>query len=486
MNPPALALRQLRLLRGWTRAELAAAAGLGEEVVRQTEEQAGHRVPAEVVGALLRAFGVDEDEFLGERVITQAEDGPAVFLFSGAHEDFDLDDLAPLVAALTEGREHVGSGYGRTGMATRLDFVPATPDRGERHAPARHGYRLAQHFRDRLGLGNSPAPDLCELVETRLGVVVRVNELQSPRVAACAVLDKDRAGAAIVLDDSDAPREGNPVLARVYLAHEICHLLFDPTSAGQIRVSLDDSAIRGHGDLFEKRARAFAAELLLPEQGIVDFAAEHGPPIAEDESRARTFVANVCEHFGTSWDIAAYHLYNHGFYSRDIMDALLAAKGGGPKTRPWRTALPAAGTSMVEAARRKDGEPEVAAARAWSEAVRQHAAVLDRAGSRATNILAEVAEAGGGEDPLAAADIAVRYVDQLCWNEDHFTLEALLRRADPRKMPTSVTNALLTFTLPVRQQLSGARTELLCRAIDTFRRAGWSSAEIAHFEARVG
>ena len=61
------------------------------------------------------------------------------------------------------------------------------------------------------------------------------------------------------------PRRTNAVLARVYLAHELCHVLFDPSDGG-LHIVLDVGSDRDV-QAAEQRARAFAAELLLPLPG---------------------------------------------------------------------------------------------------------------------------------------------------------------------------------------------------------------------------
>ena len=50
----------------------------------------------------------------------------------------------------------------------------------------------------------------------------------------------------------------------MHLAHELCHLLFDPKESG-VQIVLETE---GKEDLFEQRARAFSAELLVPSMSL--------------------------------------------------------------------------------------------------------------------------------------------------------------------------------------------------------------------------
>ena len=228
---------------------------------------------------------------------------------------------------------------------------------------ARQGYDLAQQVRAGEGVGDEPLGDLRELLEERLGVCVVVAPLAT-RSPAQAVLDADRMAAAAVLNASDEERHGNPLLDRVHLAHELCHLLFDPTEPGRLHLVVEPvvpsrgkgSALarevaqmlgRGSVELAEARARGFAAELLLPEGGL---RALLGRPRKEtDVAKAHTLVTKARLHFSTPWEIAVWHLANRDHIARGLVWQLLYL---GPEGRPRQsTRLPKVNAPSIALAR---------------------------------------------------------------------------------------------------------------------------------------
>jgi Zn-dependent peptidase ImmA (M78 family) len=204
-----------------------------------------------------------------------------------------------------------------------------------------------------------PLADLRDLVESRFGAIVVSRQLASKKVTAAAV----RAGvaAAIVLAANDTQRAANPLVTRVNLAHELCHALFDPLVGG-LQIVLDENNDR-KVNAAEQRARAFAAEFLLPLEGL---SALLGPPLTtSDADAASRMVARARSHFGTPHEIAANHLCNLGFVNMTLRERLEYDKTSFTGTAPV-TSLPRAGEPSlavrehVEAAHRDghitDGE----------------------------------------------------------------------------------------------------------------------------------
>lgn len=263
---------------------------------------------------------------------------PSVFLRHAGTMDFDERDLPELDRALEEGRS-LGALGPAVGDAGPLRFEPqeAGGDRSER--PAWEGYELARRVRAALGLPRAPLPELAALVESRFDVAVVVASLASTKVTALAV--KDGTGAAIVLNARDPERATNPLLARVHLAHELCHVLFDPPSGGVdlvVDVVADKRALRA-----EQRARAFAAELLLPLDGLVELLGQ--PRGVATLGAARALVAKARGHFGAPHEITAHHLCNvpaqASFVQPDLRDALVGERA--TTTVRARTTLPGPG-----------------------------------------------------------------------------------------------------------------------------------------------
>lgn len=123
------------------------------------------------------------------------------------------------------------------------------------------GESLARAVRKELGLGNEPIPSMVELLE-HLGVcVLWVSTAERSLDGACARLPLP--GVLVVLDEGSP----SPWRTRATLAHELCHLLFD--LGADRSVLLSPSHARGQAlEELERTAKAFAAHLLVPTDGM--------------------------------------------------------------------------------------------------------------------------------------------------------------------------------------------------------------------------
>lgn len=284
------------------------------------------------------ALSLDAVALLGGREVPRSV--PSVFLRQHRLQDFDDRDGALLDEALEQGRSLAAlrEQVGEPSPALQAGLFPLREPAAHRSdAPAQDGYRLARDVRQWLGNPAEPLGDLRALVEERFGVAVLVRRLESRGVTALCV----RAGtsAAIVLEARDAQRTQNPLLGRVYLAHELCHALFDPSSGG-LHVVIDLTLDRKiHAA--EQRARAFAAELLLPREGIRQLTDVAGQ--IRDPDEALKLIGRVRSKFGTPHPITANHLCNHGMIDPGLRESLEARgstfAGQAPETTlPWTDA----------------------------------------------------------------------------------------------------------------------------------------------------
>jgi transcriptional regulator with XRE-family HTH domain len=268
---------------------------------------------------------------------------PSVFLKHEPIQDFDDRDGAILDEAHEQGRSlrSLRSLLGDPPLALQAGTFPqreAPADRPE--APAQDGYRLARVVRQWLGNTAEPLGDLRALLEERFGVAVVVRPLGSSRVTAAGIRADD--DATIVLGTRDPQRIMNPLLTRVHLPHELCHVLFDPSQGG-LHIVVDWVADR-RSHAAEQRARAFAAELLLPLEGLTQLL---GPARAVDTtSSARDLVAAARSRFGTPHEIAANHLCNLRFVDLRLREWLEAEKTTFTGTPP-ATTLPASGAPSI-------------------------------------------------------------------------------------------------------------------------------------------
>jgi len=276
-----------------------------------------------------RALSLDPAALLNGREVPMGM--PSVFLRHAPMQDFDDRDGAVLDDALEQGRSlaNLRSLLGdpafalQAGVFERHAAAADSPD-----APARDGYKLANEVRQWLGNGAEPLGDVAALLEERFGIAVVARTLESNRVTAVSV--RAETGAAVVLNVRDLHRAGNPLIARVYLAHELCHVLFDP-SPGGLHIVIDRTADR-RVQAAERRARAFAAELLLPLKGLVDLLG--APREVSETSTASDLVAKARSRFGTSHEITANHLCNLHFVDLGLREWLEAAGSAFTGTPP--------------------------------------------------------------------------------------------------------------------------------------------------------
>jgi Zn-dependent peptidase ImmA (M78 family)/transcriptional regulator with XRE-family HTH domain len=178
------------------------------------------------------------------------------------------------------------------------------------------GRKLAEWVRRTLRLGDGPLLRFPELLEERFHLDVDLAPLPEAVDGLCVSLG-DRV---LVLVGSRKPSSRQ----RFTLAHELAHYLVD--DLGPFHV--DELGVRARS-LAEMRANAFAAHLLMPENGVR--AAVEG--VDDDAERA----VRVALSFGASVGAAAYQLGNLGLLPDAARDRLAMA---GSKPLLMRYALP--------------------------------------------------------------------------------------------------------------------------------------------------
>jgi hypothetical protein len=180
--------------------------------------------------------------------------------------------------------------------------------------PFEQGEAAANFVRARLNLLNEEQVDVFAAVE-RLGVSLRPQSVEPSTLLALAVWGP-RHGPAVLLNElaMHYPPEvefRKNWLARVTLAHELCHLLLDQEhtlTAVEVlhsRMPLD----------IERRARAFAGEFLLPGNVAAELWQKARSPgsLAELDK----FVGELCRDFGVTKNVAAWKL-EHGLHKIDV------------------------------------------------------------------------------------------------------------------------------------------------------------------------
>lgn len=124
------------------------------------------------------------------------------------------------------------------------------------------GQRLAEEERRRLGLGHAPLPNMSELLESQ---GVRTGLVDLPNDVSGLTLSDRKVGLFVVANG------GHHYLRRRFsFAHEYAHVVADRDRSGLI------SQTSARDDLIEVRANAFAANFLMPEDGVRQFVAGLG------------------------------------------------------------------------------------------------------------------------------------------------------------------------------------------------------------------
>lgn len=163
------------------------------------------------------------------------------------------------------------------------------------------GYEVAKIFRDQYGLGASPISDVA-ILSDEIGIVVARMPLgddpDSPD--GCSALDP-KTNAPYILINSDKPR----VRRRFTVAHELGHLALGHLLAGQVVV---DETVGGTSPE-EKQANAFAAGLLMPEEGVRGSIKRLKERLG-DSPNPLDWIVWLVASFGVSEQAAAYRLIN--------------------------------------------------------------------------------------------------------------------------------------------------------------------------------
>lgn len=338
----AKAVRDARTRQHLSPSALALRAGLAADRVAAIEA-ARRGVSLAELDRVADALELDRDALAMGHVVERPR--ASTFFRQSAWQDYHAEDSALLDRVMDQARDlrAIDALLGPRKRSLRARFTPE-PVRGEIPAEAaREGHEKAIAVRAALRIPAAPLPELASLLEGRFDLTVWVLALRT-RVPALSLLDGDRGAATIVLNANDRARQENPLLDRVHLAHELCHLLFDETEPGRLHLVFE---VEGDEGLAESRARGFAAEFLMPREGLV---ALFGKVRAtRSEAVAVERVQKARAHFGTPWQIAAWQLGNQGFVQKELAGEL-ATRAYGETPKGFRTVLPAPGMNPARLA----------------------------------------------------------------------------------------------------------------------------------------
>ncbi len=178
--------------------------------------------------------------------------------------------------------------------------------------PWEDGYELAQIVRrDFIGQPEDKPLDFAPIFQ-QLGVAVRELPFTDTDLRGVSV-----AGSSfepLIVMNSNSAYHGRRGGKRFTMAHELCHLVADRSFGGQLGIVSGQWAPRE----IERRANAFAAELLMPERAI-------GSMIAGRDPVPLDVVFEIADRYDTTVHAVASHLVNRGLISRANFDMLMGS-----------------------------------------------------------------------------------------------------------------------------------------------------------------
>lgn len=321
-------IRQARETMGLSQEAAARAVGIGRPALAQIE-LAKRGVSSLELDRLARLYGRDIRDFLAEDFTPESSFG-ALFRAKDIEDSFSnaftsLRRCANLSRHIANLEQLVGRN--RPGTAL-ISFARSRP-RNLQEARAQ-GRSVAEEERGRLGLGDAPIADLANILDVQ---GIRTAFVDLPDDISGLTLIEPAIGPMVVVNASHPPAR-----RRFSLAHEYAHVLLDRDTRGSISRSSDKH------DFLEVRANAFAANFLMPDDGVrrylkalgrlIDQPIYDEAPGEEDVVRpqARSGDAKsislhelilLASHFGVSRSTAAYRLRNLNIVSQKQLTDLL-------------------------------------------------------------------------------------------------------------------------------------------------------------------
>ena len=284
--------------------------------------RAGASFSAVEFEALCRALAVDPAAmYRGEDA--QPERIPTRFRTAMVSEHPSGDDLRLLALAVEQGRilGHLIQQLGRTVRVQ--DGREIRPPEGPRET-WREGYQLGERARDALRILPGPLTDLDAVLRDCGAHVARV-AMTSTAIDGASIWEPG--AVPIILLNTRGRRYGHPGAVRATLAHELCHLLHDVGDRNlTTQVSWGVEGTGNFAEAVEVRARAFAPAFLAPPPGIRQW---HGALPRRVRSKPSSLVKAMAEHWGLSFEGAAWHAKNCDLLEADVASAIAARSG------PW-------------------------------------------------------------------------------------------------------------------------------------------------------
>lgn len=295
---PAATLRQRREDLGLTLDRVARASNLREDDLIAAETP-GRLSPVQRLHRYAQILGLDE-EYLGYVPGARADAELGVRLRQLGARSGPTKLSPSLVLKLSEAAWLIGRHHELLELLNLSKTVPKpiAPSNDYRSEVWRRGFELAGRTRSAFGLSDDePIPSLRLFVE-EIGIPLVQTEL-GEIFAGATVANRDARGIVVNVQGANS----SVWVRRTTIAHELAHLLWDPSERlRRLRVDSYDEIYGKVTDPVETRANAFAVALLAPPTGVRRIVAGAGD--ATDK------VAVVMQKFGLALTAARYHVTN--------------------------------------------------------------------------------------------------------------------------------------------------------------------------------
>ena len=177
--------------------------------------------------------------------------------------------------------------------------------------PWEQGYELADEWAEAVTVPRSDSAVDIEALLGRFGIAVMEIELSDRGTSGVAVASSRKTP--LILVNTSRPQHKWSSARRFTLAHELCHLIIDREAGADLAMASGPWAPIG----VEKRANAFAAALLMPNDLVAEAYRRAGShPGSGDFDELR----KAARFLGVSADALSQHLCNRAFIDEEIRD----------------------------------------------------------------------------------------------------------------------------------------------------------------------
>lgn len=172
------------------------------------------------------------------------------------------------------------------------------------------GYELANFTRQKLGIEKSaPILSMRKLCEDQFNIPIISSQIDDKNIYGATISSNSKRGILINFEYLEKHKR-NVFVRRNTIAHELCHFIFDSDKYLNKIIIDNKSTLNELNNKFannpliniERRANAFAAEFLAPQEAVLE--------IFKSKKQELDGIKAVMEHFGVSFSVARFQIQN--------------------------------------------------------------------------------------------------------------------------------------------------------------------------------